>query len=84
MAVADSAVVAGAAIVAAVAVAVEAVDAEIAGNSNRVFTTRAAGPVGMPRFFWWAREPVLRMRSTRACRSRIKPLPSSGLAFSAR
>jgi hypothetical protein len=59
VAVADSAVV-GAAIVAAVAAGAEAADAEIAGNSNRVFTTRAAGPAGMPRFFWCAREPMLR------------------------
>jgi len=50
VAVEDSAVVvAGAAIVAAVVVV--AADAEIAGNRNRFFETRAAGPVGLPRFF---------------------------------
>jgi hypothetical protein len=48
---ADSVEVAGVAIVAAVAVEVVAGDAGIAGDSDRVFTTHAAGPVGVPRFF---------------------------------
>jgi hypothetical protein len=80
-AVADSAEVAGAAIVAAVAVAVEAADAEIAGNSNRIFTTRAAGPVGMPRFFWCAREPMLRYALDAGVPKSYQAAASSGLAF---
>jgi hypothetical protein len=79
VAVEDSAVVvAGAAIGAAVAVV--AADAEIAGNRNRVFATRAAGLVGMPRFFLRP-ESNAAVCARRACRSRISC--SSGLAFRA-
>jgi hypothetical protein len=52
--------VAGVAIVAAAAEEEVAGDAGIAGDSNRVFTTRAAGPVGVPRFFWCAQRPMPR------------------------
>ena len=80
-AVADSAAVAGAAIVAAVAAAVEAADAEIAGNSNRVFTTHAAGPVSMPRFFWCDREPMLRYALDAGVSKSYQAAAYSGLAF---
>jgi hypothetical protein len=53
VAVADSAVLAGAVIGAAVAAVVVAGDAEIAGNHQSRLTTRAVGPVGMPRVFYW-------------------------------
>jgi len=80
VAVEDSAVVAAeAAIVAAVAVVVAA-DAEIAGNRNRVFETRAAGLVGMPRFFVRA-EANAAVCARRACRKAHQLL--LGVAFRA-